>query len=75
MRLKILKWRIPERILKHIVNRRYKMDNGLVELVKLYDRFRTMSENEYLDLVDKANEQDKILKDISNSYMEIENEL
>jgi hypothetical protein len=53
----------------------YKMDNGLVELVKLYDRFRMMSEDEYLDLVDKANEQDKILKDISNSYMEIENEL
>ena len=50
-------------------------DKGLVELVKLYDAFRVMSNEKYLDLVDKSNELDKILSDISNKYMESENEL
>ena len=34
-----------------------------------------MSNEKYLDLVDKSNELDKILSDISNKYMESENEL
>ena len=34
------------------------MDNGLIELQKIFDRFESMSDDEYLELLKEANEQE-----------------